>query len=82
MTRLLLGGVVVVVAVEVECSAAVEYDISPTYTRTVDRIRTRALEDPSDPKVRMVTLYHGGPVLSSALWILDIVFFFNHTPMI
>ncbi|MPC49181.1 hypothetical protein E2C01_042976 [Portunus trituberculatus] len=32
----------------------------PTYTRTVDRIRTRALGDPSDPKARMVPLYHGG----------------------
>ncbi|MPC19137.1 hypothetical protein E2C01_012045 [Portunus trituberculatus] len=32
---------------------------SPTYTQTVDRIRTRALGDPSDPdpKARMVPLY-------------------------
>ncbi|MPC23820.1 hypothetical protein E2C01_016885 [Portunus trituberculatus] len=35
---------------------------SPTYTRTVDRIRTRVLGDPSDPKTRMVPLYHGGPL--------------------
>ncbi|MPC97886.1 hypothetical protein E2C01_093224 [Portunus trituberculatus] len=34
---------------------------SPTYTRTVDRIRTHALGDPSDRKTRMVPLYHGGP---------------------
>ncbi|MPD04428.1 hypothetical protein E2C01_100114 [Portunus trituberculatus] len=34
---------------------------SPTYTRTVDRIRTSALGDPSDPTARMVPLYHGGP---------------------
>ncbi|MPC23234.1 hypothetical protein E2C01_016275 [Portunus trituberculatus] len=34
---------------------------SPTYTQTMDRIRTRALGDPSDPKARMVPLYHGGP---------------------
>ncbi|MPC71840.1 hypothetical protein E2C01_066130 [Portunus trituberculatus] len=34
---------------------------SRTYTRTVDKIRTRALGDPSDPKARMVQLYHGGP---------------------
>ncbi|MPC54314.1 hypothetical protein E2C01_048224 [Portunus trituberculatus] len=27
---------------------------SPTYTQTVDRIRARALEDPSDPKGCMV----------------------------
>ncbi|MPC60564.1 hypothetical protein E2C01_054613 [Portunus trituberculatus] len=27
-----------------------------TYTQTVDRIRTRALGDPSDPKARMVPL--------------------------
>ncbi|MPC78954.1 hypothetical protein E2C01_073463 [Portunus trituberculatus] len=33
---------------------------NPTYTRTVDRIRTRALGDPSDPKSRMMPLYHGG----------------------
>ncbi|MPC37004.1 Muscle M-line assembly protein unc-89 [Portunus trituberculatus] len=33
---------------------------SPTYTRTMDRIRTRALADLSDPKARMVPLYHGG----------------------
>ncbi|MPC81809.1 hypothetical protein E2C01_076444 [Portunus trituberculatus] len=26
----------------------------------MDRIRTRALGDPSDPKARMVPLYHGG----------------------
>ncbi|MPC59495.1 hypothetical protein E2C01_053515 [Portunus trituberculatus] len=32
----------------------------PTYTRTVDRIRTCALGDPSDPKACMVPLYHGG----------------------
>ncbi|MPC07781.1 hypothetical protein E2C01_000348 [Portunus trituberculatus] len=32
----------------------------PAYTQTVDRIRTRALGDPSDPKVRMVPVYHGG----------------------
>ncbi|MPC43570.1 hypothetical protein E2C01_037220 [Portunus trituberculatus] len=30
-----------------------------SYTRTVDRIRTRSLEDPSDPKARMAPLYHG-----------------------
>ncbi|MPC24709.1 hypothetical protein E2C01_017798 [Portunus trituberculatus] len=36
---------------------------SPTYTRTMDRIRTRALGDPSDPKARMVPLYHGGPIM-------------------
>ncbi|MPC81927.1 hypothetical protein E2C01_076568 [Portunus trituberculatus] len=35
---------------------------SPTYTRTMERIRTRALGDPSDPKARMVPLYHGGHV--------------------
>ncbi|MPC72666.1 hypothetical protein E2C01_066978 [Portunus trituberculatus] len=35
---------------------------SPVYTRTVDRIRTRALGDPSEPKARMVPLYHGGPI--------------------
>ncbi|MPC21082.1 hypothetical protein E2C01_014055 [Portunus trituberculatus] len=34
---------------------------SPTYTQTVDRIRTRTLGDSSDPKARMVPLYHGGP---------------------
>ncbi|MPC78320.1 hypothetical protein E2C01_072804 [Portunus trituberculatus] len=27
----------------------------------MDRIRTRALGDSSDPKLRMVPLYHGGP---------------------
>ncbi|MPC69225.1 hypothetical protein E2C01_063441 [Portunus trituberculatus] len=27
----------------------------------MDRIRTRALGDPSDPEARMVPLYHGGP---------------------
>ncbi|MPC75203.1 hypothetical protein E2C01_069587 [Portunus trituberculatus] len=27
---------------------------SPTYTRTVGRIRTRVLGDPSDPKARVV----------------------------
>ncbi|MPD00577.1 hypothetical protein E2C01_096058 [Portunus trituberculatus] len=32
---------------------------SPTYTRTMDRIRTRAFGDPSDPKARMIPLYHG-----------------------
>ncbi|MPC60859.1 hypothetical protein E2C01_054918 [Portunus trituberculatus] len=35
----------------------------PSYTRTVDRIRTRVLEDPSDPKACMVPLYHGDPLL-------------------
>ncbi|MPC95226.1 hypothetical protein E2C01_090427 [Portunus trituberculatus] len=35
--------------------------ITPTYTRTVDGIRTRVLGDPSDPKARRVPLYHGGP---------------------
>ncbi|MPD06754.1 hypothetical protein E2C01_102581 [Portunus trituberculatus] len=30
---------------------------------TVDRIRTRALGDLSDPKARMVPLYHGGSLL-------------------
>ncbi|MPC74769.1 hypothetical protein E2C01_069144 [Portunus trituberculatus] len=40
----------------------------------MDRIRTRALGDPSDPKARMVPLYHGGMthqqrcVASSGLW--------------
>ncbi|MPC44788.1 hypothetical protein E2C01_038468 [Portunus trituberculatus] len=41
---------------------------SPTCTQTVDRIRTRALGDPSDPKARMVPLYHGGPKILS--WLL------------
>ncbi|MPC83604.1 hypothetical protein E2C01_078316 [Portunus trituberculatus] len=36
---------------------------SPTYTRIVDRIRTSALGDPSDPKARMVPLY--APFLKS-----------------
>ncbi|MPC45336.1 hypothetical protein E2C01_039033 [Portunus trituberculatus] len=31
---------------------------SPTYTRTVDRIRTRMLGDPSDTKAHMVPLHH------------------------
>ncbi|MPC87837.1 hypothetical protein E2C01_082716 [Portunus trituberculatus] len=35
---------------------------SPTYTRTVDRIQSRALGDSADPKARMVPLYHGGLV--------------------
>ncbi|MPC58185.1 hypothetical protein E2C01_052180 [Portunus trituberculatus] len=35
---------------------------SPPYIRTMDMIRTRALGDPSDPKARMVPLYHGGPL--------------------
>ncbi|MPC76274.1 hypothetical protein E2C01_070682 [Portunus trituberculatus] len=35
---------------------------SPTYTRTVDRIRTPALGDPSDPKECMVPQYHGCPL--------------------
>ncbi|MPC58503.1 hypothetical protein E2C01_052509 [Portunus trituberculatus] len=30
----------------------------------MDRIRTRALGDPVDPKVRMVPLYHGGIILN------------------
>ncbi|MPC81053.1 hypothetical protein E2C01_075653 [Portunus trituberculatus] len=30
---------------------------SPTYTQTVNRIRTRALGDPSEPKARMGPLY-------------------------
>ncbi|MPC51890.1 hypothetical protein E2C01_045748 [Portunus trituberculatus] len=33
----------------------------------MDRIRTRALGDPSDPKARMVPMYHGGPFLSFTL---------------
>ncbi|MPC70939.1 hypothetical protein E2C01_065204 [Portunus trituberculatus] len=33
---------------------------SPTYTRTVGKIRTRALGDPSDLKARVVPLYRGG----------------------
>ncbi|MPC91675.1 hypothetical protein E2C01_086729 [Portunus trituberculatus] len=31
-----------------------------TNDQTVYRIRTHALGDPSDPKARMVPLYHGG----------------------
>ncbi|MPC65538.1 hypothetical protein E2C01_059675 [Portunus trituberculatus] len=34
----------------------------PTYTRTVDRIRTRTLGDPSDPKAGMVPLCPNCPV--------------------
>ncbi|MPC52949.1 hypothetical protein E2C01_046830 [Portunus trituberculatus] len=37
---------------------------SSTYTRTVDRIRTRALGDPSDPKTRKAPLYHLYPLIS------------------
>ncbi|MPD04625.1 hypothetical protein E2C01_100323 [Portunus trituberculatus] len=33
---------------------------SPTYTRTVDRIRTRALGDLSDHKTPVIPLYYGG----------------------
>ncbi|MPC77671.1 Carcinine transporter [Portunus trituberculatus] len=41
-------------------------------TRTVDRIRTIALGDPSDPKARKVPLYHGGLVLpESPRWLLS-----------
>ncbi|MPC47338.1 hypothetical protein E2C01_041080 [Portunus trituberculatus] len=31
----------------------------------MDRIRTRVLGDPSDPKARMVPLYHGDPQIIS-----------------
>ncbi|MPC51817.1 hypothetical protein E2C01_045671 [Portunus trituberculatus] len=35
-------------------------ETQPTLEPTlVDRIRTRALGDPSNPKARMVSLYHG-----------------------
>ncbi|MPC92344.1 hypothetical protein E2C01_087427 [Portunus trituberculatus] len=40
---------------------------SPTYTRTVGRIRTCAFGDPSDSKPRMVPLYHGSSSLSLSL---------------
>ncbi|MPD00874.1 hypothetical protein E2C01_096378 [Portunus trituberculatus] len=33
----------------------------------MDRIRTRALGDPSDPKARMVPLYHGGELIKDDL---------------
>ncbi|MPC71750.1 hypothetical protein E2C01_066036 [Portunus trituberculatus] len=36
----------------------------PTYTWTMDRIKTRARGDPSDPKARMVLLYHCGSFTS------------------
>ncbi|MPC07990.1 hypothetical protein E2C01_000559 [Portunus trituberculatus] len=40
---------------------------NPTYTRTVDRIRSRGLGDPSDPKGRMVPLYHGLPLFGGKI---------------
>ncbi|MPC86175.1 hypothetical protein E2C01_080991 [Portunus trituberculatus] len=43
----------------------------PIYTRTVDRIRTRALGDPSDLKACMVLLYHGGKNNDKELCVAD-----------
>ncbi|MPC07560.1 hypothetical protein E2C01_000124 [Portunus trituberculatus] len=42
---------------------------NPTYTRNVDRIQTRALGDPSDPKANIVPLDHGGLLFFSTFFL-------------
>ncbi|MPC63997.1 hypothetical protein E2C01_058106 [Portunus trituberculatus] len=47
----------------------------------MDRIRSRALGDPSDPKARMVPLYHGGPLSVGLVSGTSLKTRHDHTPI-